>query len=325
MKTETKYFQFSKSIPWKYKYGKVLIPSVNGELFNYSLIDKVITVIANGGLLESYFSLAIFEALHFMNPIRELYWEGNQLYLNLLKYNNLAKPTANVLGQKFVERYPVPLFFDKLNNAYFNCLNNYINVKTFNLKYFEQSRDPVLKQIFSNALIPWDIDYIPKLRTFKYNSEEFNIWSKSNRFYINRPFVLIIPDKSYSIHDVSCMDWSIHEIKAFAAILQNYGIAVVIPTLNKAAYYDSPFICTAPPTLEFILPLMENSSLIISKEIDFLLLGLLISKAKLAMLDLKKNVEFNLNFNKIYIGRDNDIYVKKQLKPIELLNFISRR
>lgn len=322
-----KFFPFAPGIPYKLRHRKIIIPTVNGEILSQIFANKQSVVVAHGGLIESFFSFSIIEALHLIHPTKQFYWLGDNRFHELLNRNNLAKPSKVVFSKEFAESYPVPIFLDKLNCSYMNCLNNYLNIKTFDQVHVRRSKDPILKQIFDNSLMPWDLRYIPKIRKQEL-SHEVNEWSKINKFYFNKPFVLINTDNSFSDHNVSCLDWSVQEIKSFGAMLHSFGISVVVATKNKSAYYDSCII-SVTPNLDFMFSLIPKAILIMSEKIDWLLVGALISDAKLVMKETKRKIvqrvhksEYDLINNCKFLGLNPDIYMEKEIKPIDIFNFI---
>jgi hypothetical protein len=323
-KSGVQYFPFSPGIPWKLKYNDVIIPEIAAPILNRTLHNKIINVIAFGGLIESFFSLSIFEYFNRFNTDRILYWSGNKQYLPLLKANGLAKPSpVSEINKSFIKNYPVPLFFDKHDFAYFNCLNNYISVKTINLKRFEHSRDVVFKQIFQNSFVEWSRDYIPKLR-FMEDSPEFVSWLKINKFSLNRPYIFIVLDRTeLSVHNAKCLRWSANDVKSLAAMLWKNNIPVVVCTSGRTIFYDSSVI-SVPCSLEYALPLIANAYGVMADQTDFLLMALLLSNAKVCCTELKVNPELSLKYNASFIGADNKLYTRRILTPKNVANFFER-
>ena len=74
VKCTTKYFPFSSGIPWQIKNGRYVQPEVSAAILQSKLRDKDIVVAAFGGLLESFYSLSILEAINYMMPGHSLFW-----------------------------------------------------------------------------------------------------------------------------------------------------------------------------------------------------------------------------------------------------------
>ena len=308
MSGKTFKFEFSHDIAWKADKLYIL-PEVNPDVLFREIEGKILNLVCYGGLLESFFSLCLLEYFHLVYPTREVYWSGNEKYHSLLEMSGLGKISTSILTKHMLIDYPVPLFFDKQNFAYFNLLNNYVIRPNIFLQFPKHRIEILLKQIFENFLIkPWSRDYIPKLRNFTY-SDTFNKWINLNRIYLNKPYVLIIPDNTnFSIHKkTECLNWSDYEIKAFAAILRQEDVPLIVCTDRAIGYGNN--IYTAPIDLNFILPLIINSSAILSKDLDFLILSLFLSKAKLFFkcFETRPN-EFDMFKHAKFIGARNEIH-----------------
>ena len=161
-KHEIKYFQYSPGIPWQLAKSKVVIPRVNGECVSKLIKDKNINVISYSGLIEAFFSLSIFEYYNKFMPYKKLYWSGNKDFEYLLSLNKLSK--LSNIEELVVKNYTIPLFLDKEDGLYFNCMNNYLRLNNYKGQFIEKNRDNIFKQIFDNSLIKWDKEYIPKIR-----------------------------------------------------------------------------------------------------------------------------------------------------------------
>ena len=316
MKSTVRYFPFSSGIPWKYNENDVIIPEINAEIFQKSIQNKKIIVLAHGNLFESWFSLSFFETMNITDPFREVYWAGNEEFKDLLKINNLAKPIDVPKDLKI--KFPVPIFFDKEDCVYFNCFNNYLNKVSLNEAIITKNTDLVFKQIFDNFLIRWDTSYIPKIRKQE-QSKEFITWIQTNKFSLEKPFIVIFKDKVIN----SCLNWDEDDIKNFATLLKKQNIlTIVITSDNKKMYYDG-FVYKAPKTLEFIYQLVPKAASVLSKDIEFLLLSLMISNAKIITNTINEEI-FDLEKNKNYLGASNDIYIKNELTVAEAVEFVRK-
>jgi hypothetical protein len=317
---KTLFFPFSPGIPWQIKNGKYVIPELPVSLFHSSLKGKDIVVAANGGLVESFYSLSILETLNSMIPSLKLYWHGNKKYLHLIDINGLAKPFDGDLTQHDLDRFPTPIFFDKENRAYFNCLNNYLDVKTYYLTYGYRDCRPLIQQLVEKSTILWDERYLPQFRFFDF-PKELDRYLKMHNIHINDPYVLMFPDSGLlSKHDVSCLDWDIHKIRAMAAILSQRSIPLIILTNNsqKYAYSQAKVL---PFKLDFATYFIKKASVILSETIDFLLVANAFSDAKLVSVQHKK--EFDIQKNNRFLNDRNVIYVRESLSPTEVCGFIA--
>lgn len=317
-KTSVRYFPFSPGIPWK-MWGAYIWPELDKAIWDRVLKDKEFVIVANGGLFESFFSLSLLEALNATDPTRQLYWTGNPKYSSLAYMNGLSKPSPVEVDAPLAERYPTPIFLDKYDLAYFNCLNNYIKLRPYYQRGRRSNMWPVTRQIFVNSLLEWDFKYIPQLRKMLV-SNELEEWRKRSRFYDNKPFVLIFPDASdFTMHSDECLNWGPTEVKALSSMLHQVGYSLVICTNNPRPYYDS-YAFHVPLELDFILFLLPKARAILSKDIDFLLMGLLLSSAKIIANPSRKRC-FRFDKNRDFLGTTNDIVTKKILTPLMAYNY----
>lgn len=320
MKYQIKYFPFSAGIPWKYDEDQIIIPKIASEIFQKSTYNKKIILLAHSGLFESWLSLSFFETIYIRDPSLEVYWAGN--YNEILDINKLAKPIE--ISNKLKIKYPVPIFFDKEDCVYFNCLNNYENIISLTADIIKNNEKPAIKQISDNFLITWDAGYLPKIRKQE-QSKEFKSWCDLNKFNLEKPFILIVPNKTkLSSHNISCLKWGEQEIKLFSVLLKKYNISLVSMSVDEKStnYYDGLFY-KAPLSIDFIFQLVSKAKAVLSKDIDFLLLTMMISSAKI--LSEKNDTEmFDLNKNKNYIGATNDIYISEGLIPEEVVEFVRK-
>lgn len=319
MSKKTLFFPFSPGVPWQIKNGKYVIPELPVSCFSDILESRDAIVSGFGGLAESFYSLAILETINRIAPGSKLFWCGDEKYHHLVELNGLAK-TFDKVSQSDLDRFPTPIFFDQNDRAYFNYLNNYLDVKTYYLEHGYRDRRPAIQQIVEKATLKWDERHIPQLRNLK-KPVELDHYLKMYRLHLNGPFVLLFPDGDiYSQHDVDCLGWDIHKIRSVAAILQQSNIPLVLMTnnINKYAYSQAKVL---PLRLDFAIYLMKKASVILSKNIDFLFVAYAISGAKLVSIEHKH--EYNLPKNMRFIDCDNDIYLREELSPVEVCNFIT--
>lgn len=309
-KTKVKFFPFSPGIPWTMKSGHV-VPKIDMEIWNSCIQDKSVVVTAFGGWIESFMSLSYFEVLRNMNFNGDVYWIGDSRFEKMVLLQGIAKISSIDLRKGMLEKFPVPLFFDKKNNAYFNCLNNYRITKTWYGKYPTENKEIILRQIFSNSLVEWKEEYVPKLR--KINSEEYQNWAQSNRFRGGK-YIVIFPDGE------GCLGWSLMQLKEFVAIMRGRGISIVICSNNLQFYYGMDVYRTLPE-VSIVMNLIKNAWMILSEQIDFLLISLAISKAMIfskiitGVYDLFESANF--------LGSTNIISCNKVLKPIDVFGALN--
>lgn len=308
-----KFFPFSAGIPWKTDRGKYIIPEIDSETWNQVLDGKNIIITVFGGLFESFFSLSAAEALVSFGFSHKLFWLGNKEFLPLVRAQNLCKPSFVEITTKILKDYPTPIFFDKDNNAYFNLLNNYIIRTSYWGKYPEPVESPVMEQIFRNVMVPWK-DNIPKLRNLgtEFYDELCNIGRINNRSKI----ILIVLDKTKE----DLLGWNLHNIKEFAQLVTNKGLKVVVFAHDIYRFYGSK-ILVYEYNLRHIFQVLNSSWLLLSNDINWLLVGLMqsnthiISRYMEGPFDLIKNAEVINATNDIFISMD-------KVSPIDAFTII---
>lgn len=307
-----KYFPFSPGIPWKLKNGRYVVPQIAREVWDSVLADKDFVVLAHNGFLESFWSLSIIEALGKLEPNRGLFWAGNRHFKILVWSQGIAKTLDT---PDLCDQYPIPLFFDREKLAYFNCLNNYRTTRTYSGNYEKPNRDIIFHQIFRNSMIPWKTQYIPVLRNNDINNK-YKKWLDSVRFHDNQRFILIIPEQTvYSRHIHSCLGWEALQIREFAAMVRKYNLPVIVCTDNDGLYYNSHII-RAPIDLEIIIPLLSKTWMILSEQIDYLLVSMVLSNANI--ISKPQEREFDLYKHAEYLDAENVIFTTDDLSPLEV-------
>lgn len=314
------YFPFSPGIPWSFN-KKFLINKVPDFVWSRFISQRKNIIVSNGGLIESFFSLSIAEVLNFIYPEKQVYWSGEESYKYLLSINGLLKFNDFQINSQIASSYNTPIFFDRSKNLYFNCLNNYLEKKSFDLKKIQNNKDPILKQIFSNALIKWDPFYIPKIR--KDISENFNKWCSINKFYKNNPYIVIIPEKTkFTQHKLSCLGWGVNRIKALSSILYSYGINTLI-VCDDYLKYKNPNNFVAPLKLDILISAIKDCKAIMSEDIDYLLLSMMISDGTIISKNLKN--KYSLHGNAEFLEINSNIIFSKNLKNLDILNIIKEK
>lgn len=312
VKTTSRIFPYCPGVIWKLS-SNYIIPKLDIDNWNRAIDNKEIIIVNFGGLFESFISLSYFEALNKLYPKRKICFNGQEQFYNLINLNGLGY-CNNLINKEQALKYPIPIFLDKSNHVYFNCLNNYTTHKYLNY-------NPLSKQLFINSCLGWNINYIPQLRNLKLPNE-FEEFKQFRKFNIDKPFVLIFPDNNsgFSMHSVSMLGWTVAQIKSFVSMVHSKGIQTVIVTKNIGKYTGISSLILAPK-IETILCLIEKCSDILSDEIDFLLIALLLSKnCKIIGKDIKGS--FSIKNNQKYLGTNKKLYLSKKLEPIEVFKEI---
>lgn len=319
VKTTSRIFPYCPGIVWKLK-NNYIISKLDTDNWKKAIDDRDVVVVNFGGLFEVYFSLTYFEALNKLYPQKTIYFNGQDRFSNLLNINGLGKYNILVTGNQ-ASKYPIPIFLDKSNHTYFNCLNDYFYFKGHNGKNNYKNINPISKQLFKNSCLDWNINYIPQLRNLKL-SNELKELKQFRKFDIDKPYILIFPDSNsgFSMHSVSTLGWTIAQIKSFVSMVNSKNIQTVIITKNIGKYVGTNALILSPK-LDNIFSLIEKCSVILSEEVDFLLIALLLSKnTKIISRDVSS--EFSIKKNQKYLGTDKKLYSAKELQPIEVFKEI---
>jgi hypothetical protein len=306
---KTKYFPWAPAIPFKIKAGRYLLPELSQDAWQKAFSNNDIVATCFGGLFESYYSGACHEALNKLLPGKTLYWSGNEKFNLIIPYGALAQ-SKSFIEEVQVKKYPTPIFFDKDGHTYINCLLNYIDKYTFKGDYIGIDKNPVSFQLFRNIMVEWSRDYLPQLRNFE-EPEDIKKFIKTNKFNMLKPFILLIPERTgVSMHEERGIDWGMQEVRSFISMIRPM-INVVIATdyphkYNKLGYFIKP-------SIENILYLIQKSSYILSNEIDYLLISLMLGNNILICNSKPGNL--NINANKEYLKSENKIYCYEKVEP----------
>jgi len=309
----THFFPFAKGIPYKVKNGMYVAPRLDFQYWKEAFENKKAVIICNNGFLENLIATTIAESLREIRPNQEIEWMVNPFYKKLWSINGLGKESAFYIDAEKLKKYPVPLFFNSNNTSvYINSCYNYRTVYTYYGKERYHDQKAVCEQVFRNLMVDWSHLYLPKMRNLRV-PDSLERLAASSRFSLSDPYILLIPDVTgMSDHDEQSLDWSLNEIRSFAAMIRNtkYNLVIMSPFPQK--YYGiKAFV--PPMNVESLLFLMSKSSVILSKEVDFSIGSLLIGNAKTFSLRLKK--EFKLEKNKRFLTVENDIVTSKKLSP----------
>lgn len=319
IKTTSRIFQYCPGVVWKLR-NNLIIPKLDSNNWKRVIDDREVVIVNFGGLFESYLSLSYFEALNKLHPQKDVIFNGQEQFLQLISINGLGY-CDNLITKDIAIKYPIPIFLDKSNHTYFNCLNNYLYICNVDGKNKFKRRTSLSKQLLSNLCLDWNINYTPQLRNLKLPSV-FNEFKQFKKFDIDKPFVLIFPDSNsgFSMHSISMLGWTVAQVKSFVSMTGSKGIQTVIITKHIGRYTGINSLVLAPK-LDNILSLIEKSSVILSDEIDFLLIGLLLSKnGKIIARDVNK--EFSIKKNQKHLETDKKLYLAKELEPIKVFKEI---
>jgi hypothetical protein len=306
---KSKFFPFSAGIPWKIERGKYIVPEIDSETWHKVLDNRPIIITAFGGLLESFFSLAAAEALVSFDPGHRIFWLGHQEYSFFVRVQNLCKLSQIAFKPEILKSYPTPIFLDADGNAYLNVLNNYLERTSYWGKYPEPVNAPVLEQMFQNVMVPWRQSYIPKLRNL--GIEFFDELRNTGRLRQRTKVVCIVLNASQN--DV--LGWNMQNLKEFTQLASHKGLKVVIFTHDVSVFYGTK-ILAHEYDLRKILQVIINSWMVLSSDIQWLLIALMLTDARL--ISKQMDGPFDLFKNAEVLGAQNDIFTdRERMSPID--------
>lgn len=305
--TETRIFPFCPGVTWKLLNGRYILPKINANAWSEIVRNKTAVVCAFSGLIESLFSFSILELLNQTYPSMPLYWAGDPKYRCLLEMNSLGRFYPDIT-QATLDRFPLPVFLDKKNRVYFNCLNNYLTIRSYCKTYTKRDRRLLYKQIFEKTSLPvWSPEYLPKIRTIPATIP--------NNLKPNSPYVLIIPERTvFTAHKTVGLNWNPQETRALGGMLKSHGIKTIVATDTPYLYNDGNLI-TIPTKLDYIFFLLLKAKAILSKDMDFLLAANLMGSGKI--ISQRITGISNLEKGNRFLNYRSDIYMSKELTPKE--------
>lgn len=299
-----KYFPFAPYFPYKIRSNRFIMPPIhtmNSNIWEKISDNKNIIITAYGGLIESFLSLYYLETF---NPRDNLFWAGNEKYNQLVYFNGLAK-VYNKNIENLTNDYPSAIFTDNENNLYLNALNNYIKVKPFiTSNKYTIDKHPIFQQIVQNSIYKFDKNLLPKIR------------KHIEPYKTKRPYICIFPDIATGWSQLdpkfSFLNFDYNQINWLIVQLYKQGIDTIV-FKKHAPYYGVPYK-REDLNIENVFKYLPNSKAILSNEIDFLLLGLIISKAKLIYKPrTKKMKHYDLVQNAKFIEAQNKIVSIKNI------------
>lgn len=302
------------NVAWQLNSDNSIKLKISKTDFDKHFYNTKIINICNGGLLESLLSCILFEYLKLNNYKSELYWSGNLLFNKIIELNGLAS-IKNISFNPDI--FSVPLFSDQ-DYTYINSSYNIINITDIYGNKIKKQRSTSLDIIYKNLFLDVNINFLPKIRNLKWNNNLDN-WAKNNKILFNKPFVLIIPDRiGLSTNSNNYFNWSINEIKSFASVLKSKDINTIIMS-NKLNMYHSG-LTFLEFSLDNYLNLINNAKLIMAKELDLLILPLILSNCSIA--GLKKGFSSNiLNYSKYF---NNKTLIQSYFTPKDIWNFLEK-
>jgi hypothetical protein len=310
-------FPFCPGIAWKLKDDKFIRPTLRLDAYKHLIHNKDLVVAAYGGVFESIMSLSIFEMLQYINPDAKLYWSGHEKYNELVKWQGLAK-VGPTLPENIRHLFPVPIFQDRDNRAYFNCLNNYKKIISWDKLSKDVSHKILPAQLFQNTCLGWNSRYLPQFRHFTEPPKYFQ-WQKEIRFEPRRPSILLFPDEGMdSIHTEAIyrtLDWFPVDVRRFADLSFGSGLQIIVVTDRPEKYRHSNLILL-PNELSCILPALKQVKYVMSRRIDWLILTLMFSDATL--ISHPQIYDGNLETMKEYFQKENDIQYFRDVTPEQL-------
>ena len=318
-KFSRKFFPFSPGIPWGIRNNNYIVPKIDSRIWKRTVENKDFIVTCYGGLLESFFSLSYCESLARVHPEKEIRWMGDPDLEHIVNSQGIAKISEFDLGADVVSKYPVPIFMDKENHAYFNVLNNYIHTKSYKSDKSYENEHICLKQIYQNCLIEWDHD-VPIIRNP--DTSKYEDWKEKNGFYDTKKYIVLFAEPWKSMHDVDCLGWNDRQVRELAEMVRHLGISVV-SCANKRIdpYYRAGQVIRAPLDIDIITNLLINSTGVLSRDIDPLIVSMMLSDSTFIMSrdvggihDLYNNADF--------IQASNMIFTEKDLSPKDVYSFL---
>lgn len=306
-------FPFCPGIAWKIKDNKFVRPSQKLDSYMHLINKKDLVVTAYGELLESVMSLSLLEMLNHITPESKLYWSGDTKYQELIKWQGLAQMGPS-LPDNVRHLYPTPIFQDRNNRTYFNCLHNYKNLISWDKLSSDVTNKILPAQIFQNSCVGWNVKYLPQFRNF-IESPEFFDWQRRSKFDPRRPSILIIPDDGYSIHTEAkhrTLDWFPVDVKRLADLTFGSGLQILVLTHRPERYYHSN-INLIPTKLNCIFSILKQVKYIMSRRIDWLIMGLMYSNA--TIISHPQIYDSNLINMREYFGKSNVLEFIRDITP----------
>jgi hypothetical protein len=291
---------------------------MDGPNWNKIFDNKKLILVNYGGFFENLCATMILEAISIIRPSYEVEWLVNPFMRDIWKINGLGKESTSEITQEDLNQHPAPVFFNKDQTiVYMNSLYNYRKTYTYLGKSVCPDNRPAVGQAFRNIMIKWDRRYLPKMRNLR-RPENLLQLAKMGRFDLNKPYILLCPDTSgLSENPEVGLNWTVNDVKSFAAMVRNTKYNLVIASSFPQKYYGIRALIVSCQ-IEMMLYLISNCSVILSRDVDFFSSAVLLGKAKVMSLYLKRNA-FKVQKMIKYTSANNEYYTKyKKLTPFDV-------
>lgn len=268
------YLPYCPGIPWTINDHQVIIRKLNGSADK--LLTNNLNIVCHGGLLEAFLSSFAIEYLHYKYPSKNIIWHGLYEFKDIFKHQGIAS-VSNDISQDVAESYPIPMFKDRENNTYFNLLDNYFNYSTYLGKKFKKNKINFIDTINKNFMVGNLLDHPLNFRV-SHHDPEFDAWKHLNKAILKKPYMLILPDRlTTSLHHLDFIKFSMMELRGLASVLASKGIQMIVMSDDASKYYGNfKFI---KYSFNRFVNLSQNAKFILSRQPDFSLISLFISKA----------------------------------------------
>jgi len=264
---------YCPGIPWDINDQDMIVKKLKGEF--RSLTTKNINVVCHGGLLESFFSTFCIEYFKLKYPEKNIFWHGREEFKEIIKLQGAANYSSEIT-KEISGSYPIHFFKDKENNAYFNLLDNYFEYHTYLGKKIKKNKNNFIDIFNKNFMLDKLLNYPFVLRN-QDRDIEFEAWCKLNKYVINKPYILILPDRlTHSLHKLDFINFSMMELRALSSVLALQGIQTIIMSDDPSKYYGNfKFI---KYSFTRFLSLARNAKIVLSRQPDYSIISLLLFK-----------------------------------------------
>lgn len=266
-------FPYCPGIPWDINDKNMIVKKLKGQ--PSALMTKNINIVCHGGLLEAFFSTFCIEYFRTKYPEKNILWHGREEFKNIIKIQGVANYSSEVT-EGIANSYPIHFFKDKENNTYFNLLNNYFEYHTYLGKSIKKNKNNFIDVINKNFMIDNLLDYPFKMRD-EIKDFELDSWCKLNKNVINKPYILILPDRlTHSLHKSDFINFSPMELRALSSVLSVQGIQTIIMS-DDPSKYTGNFRFIKYSFTRFLF-LAQNAKIVLSRQPDFSIISLLLFK-----------------------------------------------
>ena len=242
--SEVVFYPFSPGIPWKTE-NEIVQPIISKSVWENIVSTKKVHVLCPGFAVEALL-LPLFNKTLQKNGIEVHRWIVPNKYNDILKYfkiNTEADGKNKDLFMEFnrlkkaVESFPSPIFMDREDNLYFNCLFNYGETYSSKSKHVGRNNDSFWKQMLKNTCcFPYEnsFQWLDKKVLKNYTSDTF----KKFNIDFSKPFIVI--DNNYISYNTADSRASIakvllpHQLNAIGATLGYKKYQCIVSSNNKS-------------------------------------------------------------------------------------------